>query len=128
MQETRVREALAVQPTVEVAALILIALCCVRWREVEWLTFSKDVSVAAAQTTSSGSEDEEAVLSIERLVLLVVGVVVLGSTLLAVYHSPAWLWLTGAMGAHLVQASFTGLCPVVAFLKSMGVPSKAGFT
>ena len=66
-------------------------------------------------------------MTIERAILLVVGLVVLASVLLAVYHSPRWLWLTGIMGAHLVQASFTGLCPVVAALKRMGLPSKPAF-
>ena len=66
-------------------------------------------------------------MSLERAILLVVGVVVLGSVLLGVYHSPNWLWLTGLMGAHLIQASFTGMCPVVAVLKKMGLPQKAGF-
>jgi hypothetical protein len=66
-------------------------------------------------------------MTIERTILLVVGVVVLGSTLLAVYHNINWLWLTGIMGAHLIQASFTGLCPVVAGLKKMGPPTKAGY-
>ena len=66
-------------------------------------------------------------MTIERMILLVVGVVVLGSVLLAVYHSPNWLWLTGIMGAHLVQASFTGMCPVVAALKRMGLPSRPAF-
>lgn len=66
-------------------------------------------------------------MSLERTILLVVGVIVLGSVLLGVYHSPNWLWLTGLMGAHLIQASFTGLCPVVAVLKKMGLPQKAGF-
>jgi hypothetical protein len=66
-------------------------------------------------------------MTVERIVLLVVGIVVLGSTLLAVYHSANWLWVTGIMGAHLIQASFTGLCPVVALLKSSGLPSKPGF-
>ena len=67
-------------------------------------------------------------MTVERTILLVVGVVVLGSVLLAVYVSPAWLWLTGIMGAHLVQASFTGICPVVMTLKTLGLPTKAGFT
>ena len=67
-------------------------------------------------------------MTVERTILLVVGVVVLGSVLLAVYVSPAWLWLTGIMGAHLVQASFTGICPVVMTLKKLGLPTKAGFT
>jgi hypothetical protein len=66
-------------------------------------------------------------MSLERTILLVVGVIVLGSVLLGVYHSPNWLWLTGLMGAHLIQASFTGMCPVVAVLKKMGLPQKAGF-
>jgi len=63
----------------------------------------------------------------ERMILLVVGLVVLGSVLLAVFHDPRWLWITGLMGAHLIQASFTGLCPVVALLRRTGLPSKAGF-
>ena len=67
-------------------------------------------------------------MSIERLVLLIVGLVVLGSTLLAIHQSPNWLWLTGVMGAHLIQASFTGLCPVVALLKAIGRPSKPDFS
>jgi hypothetical protein len=66
-------------------------------------------------------------MSVERSILLIVGVIVLGSALLAALHSPAWLWLTGIMGAHLIQASFTGLCPVVITLKKLGLPTKAGF-
>lgn len=67
-------------------------------------------------------------MTIERGILLIVGIIVLGSVLLGVYVSPNWFWLTGIMGAHLIQASFTGLCPVVVALKRMGLPAKAGFT
>lgn len=66
-------------------------------------------------------------MTLERAILLVVGIVVLGSVLLAVYHDPNWLWLTGLMGLHLVQASFTGMCPVVAMLKKFGLRSRPGF-
>jgi len=66
-------------------------------------------------------------MTLERMILLVVGLVVLGSVALAVWVSPYWLWLTALMGAHLVQASFTGMCPVVMALKRMGLPSRAGF-
>jgi hypothetical protein len=48
--------------------------------------------------------------------------------LLAVYHSMNCLWLTGLMGAHLVQASFTGMCPVVMALKRMGLASRPAFS
>lgn len=66
-------------------------------------------------------------MTLERTILLVVGVVVLGSVLLGVYHSPNWFWVTGLMGAHLIQASFTGMCPVVRMLRSMGLREVAGF-
>jgi hypothetical protein len=67
-------------------------------------------------------------MTVERAVLLVVGCLVLLTVLLAVTHSLAWLWVTGILGAHLVQASFTGLCPVVMLLKKLGLPQKQGFT
>jgi Protein of unknown function (DUF2892) len=67
-------------------------------------------------------------MTIERAILLVVGVVVLGSVLLAVYHRMNWLWLTGLTGPHLVQASFTGMCPVVMALKRMGLASRPAFS
>ena len=66
-------------------------------------------------------------MTLERSILLIVGLIVLGSVLLAVYHDTRWLWLTGLMGAHLVQASFTGHCPVVMALRKMGLPSRTGF-
>jgi hypothetical protein len=72
-------------------------------------------------------ESKEGAMSLERTILLVVGVVVLGSVLLGVYHSPYWFWVTGLMGAHLIQASFTGMCPVVSTLKKMGFEQRAGF-
>jgi hypothetical protein len=66
-------------------------------------------------------------MTIERAILLVVGTVVTGSVLLAVYVNPMWLWLTGAMGVHLIQASLTGICPVVALLKRLGLTSRPAF-
>ncbi|MFN4143003.1 DUF2892 domain-containing protein [Aestuariivirga sp.] len=66
-------------------------------------------------------------MTVERAILLVVGIVVLGSVLLGVYQSPYWFWVTGILGAHLIQASFTGICPVVAMLKRMGLEQKSGF-
>jgi hypothetical protein len=66
-------------------------------------------------------------MTVERGILLTVGLVVLVTVLLAVYHDIRWLWITGILGAHLVQASFTGMCPVVMMLKRMGLPSRQGF-
>lgn len=66
-------------------------------------------------------------MTVERGILLVVGSLTILTVLLAVYHSPNWLWITGLLGAHLVQASFTGYCPVVRTLQKIGLPNKAGF-
>ena len=43
----------------------------------------------------------------EQWLRLFGGVVVLASVLLAVYHSPSWLWLAGLMGVNLIQSAFT---------------------
>lgn len=67
-------------------------------------------------------------MSLERSILLVVGIIVLGSVLLGIYVSPNWFWLTGLMGAHLIQASFTGLCPVVVAMRKLGLQARPGFT
>ncbi|MBM9593852.1 DUF2892 domain-containing protein [Rhodobacteraceae bacterium MCCB 386] len=66
-------------------------------------------------------------MSLERTILLVSGIVVLVGLLLGIFVAPGWFWLTGLMGAHLVQASFTGFCPVVRLLKRMGFPERSGF-
>ena len=66
-------------------------------------------------------------MTIERAILLVVGIIVTASVLLAIYVNPLWLWLTGAMGLHLIQAAFTGMCPVVAIFKRLGLTSRPAF-
>ncbi len=66
-------------------------------------------------------------MTVERAILLVVGTLIVASVLLAVYVNLNWLWLTGLLGAHLIQASFTGMCPVVMTLKKLGLPQKSGF-
>ena len=65
-------------------------------------------------------------MTIDRIVMAFAGTVVLVSVLMAVYVSPNWLWLTGFVGANLLQASFTGFCPLAMMLKKIGVqPGKA---
>lgn len=65
-------------------------------------------------------------MSIDRIVMAFAGTVVLVSVLLAVYVSPNFLWLTGFVGANLLQSSFTGFCPLAIVLKKLGVqPGKA---
>ncbi|MBB94043.1 MAG: nicotinate-nucleotide adenylyltransferase [Rhodobacteraceae bacterium] len=65
-------------------------------------------------------------MTVERAILLSVGFIVLASVLLAVLVSLNWLWLSGLLAGHLIQASFTGMCPVVMRLKKHGLASKPG--
>lgn len=60
-------------------------------------------------------------MTIDRWVMAVAGLFVLSSVALAVVHSLNWLWFTGFVGANLLQASFTGFCPLAMILKKLGV-------
>jgi hypothetical protein len=48
------------------------------------------------------------------------GIVILGSLVLSQYHSVNWMYLTGFVGLNLLQASFTGFCPLAMVLKKLG--------
>ncbi len=63
-------------------------------------------------------------MNIDRIVLAFAGTVILLSLVLSQYHSPNWLWLTAFVGANLLQAAFTGFCPLAKMLKAVG--KKAG--
>lgn len=60
-------------------------------------------------------------MSIDRMVMAFAGSFILLSLLLAHFHSPNWLWFTAFVGANLLQASFTGFCPMAIILKKFGV-------
>jgi hypothetical protein len=59
-------------------------------------------------------------LNVDQMVLVVAGVVVVVTVLLGNYVHPAWLWITGLMGLHMIQMAFTGFCPVAKFLEGQG--------
>ncbi len=65
--------------------------------------------------------------SIDTLVFRFAGLFVLASLLLAHYHSAYWLWFTAFVGANLLQASFSGFCPLAFILKRFGAPAGAAF-
>ncbi|MGR9072283.1 MAG: YgaP family membrane protein [Gammaproteobacteria bacterium] len=65
-------------------------------------------------------------MSLDRIVMAFAGGFILISLLLARIHTPYWLWFTAFVGANLIQASFTGFCPLAIVLKKFGVkPGKA---
>lgn len=66
-------------------------------------------------------------MTIDRMVMAFAGSFILLSLALAHWHSPNWLWFTAFVGANLLQASFTGFCPMVIILKKLGVKSGCAF-
>jgi hypothetical protein len=66
-------------------------------------------------------------MNIDTLVFRFAGTFVLLSLLLAHYHSPNWLWFTAFVGANMVQASFTGFCPLAMILRKLGIKEGAAF-
>ncbi|MEH8019761.1 MULTISPECIES: YgaP family membrane protein [Rheinheimera] len=68
-----------------------------------------------------------ATTNIETLVFRFAGTFILLSVLLAHFHSANWLWFTAFVGANLLQASFTGFCPLVIMLRKLGVKSGCAF-
>ena len=66
-------------------------------------------------------------MNIDRLVMAFAGLVILISVLLTNMHHPNWMWLTIFVGANLLQAAFTGFCPLATILKKIGKSSGAAF-
>lgn len=61
-------------------------------------------------------------MTVDRIVHLFAGIVILASLALAHYVDPRWLWLTAFVGLNLAQSGFTNFCPLSFMLKKAGVP------
>jgi len=57
----------------------------------------------------------------EMIIRRFAGSFILGSLLLAHYHSAYWLWFTAFVGFNLLQSSFTRFCPLEIILRKVGV-------
>jgi hypothetical protein len=60
-------------------------------------------------------------MNVERMLRGVAGFFVLGSVLLAHFHSPYWLFFTGFVGLNLLQSAFTNWCPMMSILRKLRV-------
>jgi hypothetical protein len=60
-------------------------------------------------------------MNVERLLRGIAGFFVIVSILLAHYHSPYWLFFTGFVGLNLLQSAVTNWCPMMTFLRKLGV-------
>ena len=64
-------------------------------------------------------------MSIERYLRLIAGFLVMLSVALGHWVNPAWFLFTAFVGANLFQSAFTDWCPMMTFLRNLGVPSEA---
>lgn len=66
-------------------------------------------------------------MSIDKIVMAFAGSVILLSIALTLAVSPWWLLLAGLVALNLIQASFTGFCPLAIMLKMAGIRPGAAF-
>lgn len=66
-------------------------------------------------------------MSIDRVVMAFAGSVILVSLLLGLKVHVYWLGLTAFVGLNLLQAAFTGFCPLAMILKKLGVKPGCAF-
>ncbi|WP_431854952.1 YgaP family membrane protein [Azospirillum sp.] len=66
-------------------------------------------------------------MSIDRIVMAFAGTMILLSLVLSQLHSVQWLWLAAFVGANMLQAAFTGFCPLAMILKRLGARPGVAF-
>lgn len=57
----------------------------------------------------------------EKVIFLVAGTLVLTGLALGYFVAPAWLLLSAFVGLNMLQASFTGFCPLARILRAVGI-------
>jgi hypothetical protein len=66
-------------------------------------------------------------MNIDRFVMAFAGTMILLSLALSQLHSVNWLWFSAFVGANLLQAAFTGFCPLALMLKRIGMQAGKAF-
>ncbi len=66
-------------------------------------------------------------MNIDKWVFRIAGLFILASLALAQWVSPWWLLFTAFVGLNMLQASFTGFCPLARILGRMGIQAGAAF-
>jgi hypothetical protein len=60
-------------------------------------------------------------MNVERSLRMIAGFFVLLSVALGYFVSPYWFLFTAFVGLNLLQSAFTDWCPMMTFLRRMGV-------
>lgn len=68
-------------------------------------------------------------MSIDRIVMAFAGTVILATLALYAFLGIQWvLWLTAFVGLNMLQAAFTGFCPLAIILKKAGAKPGVAFS
>jgi hypothetical protein len=67
-------------------------------------------------------------MNIDRFVMAFAGSMIILSLVLSQLHSINWLWFSAFVGANLLQAAFTGFCPLALLLKRIGMQPGNAFS
>ena len=67
-------------------------------------------------------------MTIDRWLRLIAGTFVIASVALGYWVSPYFFLFTAFVGLNLFQSGLTNWCPMMTFLRLLGVPASAGQT
>ena len=60
-------------------------------------------------------------MTVDRIVHLVAGIMILITIALSHFVNPNWIWVTAFIGFNLAQSGITNFCPLTFMLKKSGV-------
>lgn len=60
-------------------------------------------------------------MTVDRYLRMIAGAFVMLSVALGYWVHPYWFFFTAFVGANLFQSAFTDWCPMMSFLRAMGV-------
>ena len=63
-------------------------------------------------------------MTIEHYLRFIAGFFVMASVALGYWVNPAWFLFTAFVGLNLFQSAFTNWCPMMTFLRKLGVGSR----
>ena len=74
-----------------------------------------------ADDRNAAAQKKEKSMDINRWLRLIAGTFVVGSLALGHWVSPWWYLFTAFVGLNLFQSAFTNWCPMMTFLRKLGV-------
>jgi len=60
-------------------------------------------------------------MTVDRYLRMIAGAFVVASVALGYYVHPGWFLFTGFVGLNLFQSAFSNWCPMMTFLRKLGI-------